>query len=168
MPYTSLCDEAVTAVEESGHDPLRVDVSGSDDAYWGLLSGLWAKRETFVVVEHDIVIPPTAIDELVNCPGEWCGFATPYVGTLWVGLSCTKFEASLLKDFSGVLDEVATMSDVGHDQKHWCRLDAWIHSVLEREGVEQHPHRGRLGHHRDGVVRYSVGDTIMPSHGCWR
>lgn len=168
MPYTDLHGEAVTAVEESGHDLLKVDVSGSEDAYWELLSSLWAQQRTFVLVEHDIVVSPEAIDELLNCPGEWCGFAMPYAGTLWAGLSCTKFEHPLLRDFPGVLDEVATMSDVGHPQKHWCRLDAWIHHVLEREGVEKHPHRGRLGHYRDGAVRYSVSDTIMPSHNCWR
>jgi len=168
MPYTNLREEAVVAVEESGHDLLRVDVSGSDDAYWELLNDLWTTGKTFVIVEHDIVVPPTAIDELLNCPGEWCGFATPYVGTLWAGLSCTKFEGTLLKDFPDLMEIVATMSDVGHDQKHWCRLDAWMHHVLEDEEVEQHQHRGRLGHVRDGVVRYSVTDTIMPSHDCWR
>ena len=168
MAYTNLQEQAVAAVKESGHDLITVDVSGSDDAYWNLFDQLWKAKQTFVVVEHDIVVSPDAIDELLMCASPWCGFVMPYCGTWYSGLSCTKFEASILKAHPKALQKVATMSDVGHGQKHWCRLDGWLQGVLNGWGEEKHEHRGHIGHIRDGQVRYGLTDGVMPSHDCWR
>lgn len=165
MPYTQAGQfPEAEAAAEVGHDLLKVNVGGNDEAYWDLLHGLWAKQQTFVVVEHDIVVTPDAVDELLACQRPWCSFAYTYAGTQYAGLGCAKFEAKLMTAHPDVFDIVATMSDEGHNQKHWCRLDGWSQNVLrDTYGEELHVHIGGLVH-----IRRSGESVPMPSHGCWR
>ena len=94
MPYTQGGQYPEAEAALRGYDPVMADVSHSDEAYWGLLAGLWHKGETFVVVEHDVVVPPNAIDELLACSRPWCSFVVEYFVSDYAGLSCAKFEIS--------------------------------------------------------------------------
>ena len=156
VPATNLRREVVDALNETGHGYRIVDVSSTDRAYYDLLSGLWADGESFCVVEHDIVIHDTALAELENCPGDWCGFAHRYIDDVGYGMGCVKFSAALIARNPDALARVGVMFDARHPKKHWCRLDAWLQgAVLPFAGEE------RCGHSRI-VTHLGHGSA----HGC--
>lgn len=136
-------------------------VGGSDDAYWGLLRKLWLERETFCIVEHDVVLRGNTLAELEACESPWCAFPVPYMDGEYAGLACVKFDAFLIASAPQALDDVALMENAQHPRKHWCMVDAWLQgSVLPRTRLSRHVHQPALRHVRpDGL-------SPWPSHGC--
>jgi len=167
MPYVPpLRPEVVQAL--AGWDVAFVDVSGSDEAYWQLLADLWAKGAGFLIIEHDILVRPDSLDELVACHEPWCSFQVPYVGRVYAGLSCAKFSAGLIARYPDALDRIAELEDERHPPKHWCRLDSHLQShVLNPGGETMHVHGPPLGHLRDDLSPASPW-AIAPAHDCWR
>jgi hypothetical protein len=156
QPYARLRPEVVRAL--SGQAVEFRDVSGSDDAYWTLLRDLWAKGETFCIVEHDVVVRPDSLAELAACPSPWCAFEVPYLDRLYAGLACTRFSADLLARYPDALGTISELSDEDHPPKHWCRLDSWLQGyVLHPGGETMCVHGPPLEHVRDGTA---------PAHGC--
>lgn len=136
--------------------PRYVDVSSSEDAYWQLLSSLWADGQDVVIVEHDVIPDADAIEDLLDCPEPWCAQPYPYVyDRLNWGLACTMFTATAMKRVPDLWTHVAVMSDYLHPPLHWCRLDAWSHRVLTAHGIDRHDHGLQVWHERDTT-----------SHGC--
>lgn len=157
VPYTYVGREVATALGATHRPWDMLPVGGSDRDYYDLLTRLWAEGETFVIVEHDIVVHPTAIDELEQCTHEWCGFPH-YYGRygLTYGLGCVKFDAALMARHPDAMIRVGVMSDPTHPKRHWCRLDAWLQGTVL-------PHRGEVKHCHDTPVRH-LGTGC--SHGC--
>lgn len=110
-----------------------------DEAYWRLVTGLWAKGEGFTVVEHDIVVHPGGIQELENCSEPWCLF--PYycsVGWIVDGLGCTKFSSEFIRQYPQFFEEPYPAC-CAHT-KHYCGLDRFIaHRGIEL-GIKPHVH----------------------------
>jgi hypothetical protein len=137
----------------------EVYVGARDDAYWELLNGLWSKRQSFIVVEHDIVVRANTLVELENCPYEWCSFGAPYFGGVYHGLGCVKFSDTLISRHPKALEHVAVHPpDAKHPPKHYCRLDAYLQEELSSE--YRHCHETVLEH-----VRPYDGPPL-PAHGC--
>jgi hypothetical protein len=107
-----------------------VDVSGADDAYFGLLAELWSEQQPFIIVEHDVVVNVRAMVSLELCANEWCGCPYRYLGGTIVGLGCTKFAAALMHEIPDLFDLVAHLEDDTHPPRHWCRLDAWVQRAM--------------------------------------
>ncbi len=162
MPYTRVDQDVTRALDATGCAWEPHDVSGDEEAYWRLLSTLWAAGKTFAIVEHDVVVRATTLEELRNCPSPWCSFQVPYVGgCAYAGLGCAKFDAELIRRHPDALNEVATFSDEQHSPRHWCRLDHWLQDcVLKRRGEAMCVHGPPLKHLR------ANGDPMLPSHGC--
>ena len=147
---------------ETGREWEEVDVSGSDTAYWELLSDLWAEGESFVVVEHDIIIRHDTLDELEACPEPWCGFPVAYLGGEYPGMACVKFTDRIISACPGALIQSGRMSTDQHSPGHWCTTDHFLQMVVlpAAVGHHKHVHSPALGHYRaDGL-------PPMPSHGC--
>ena len=152
VPFTKVMPEVATALP----DAEWIDVSGSDEAYWEMFRTLWAARETFVVVEHDIVTTTDHIDDLLLCPSEWCasGYDFENLGMIH-GLGCAKFEASLMERLPDAFDVIGTWQTSEHPPRHWCSLDSWVQAYLGQQRVRCHHH---------GVVRHL---SVRRSHdGC--
>lgn len=161
VAYTEVAPGVLEALDSTGWPYELADVSEADDSYWSLLAGLWAGGETFVIVEHDVIVRPDTMAELAACGSVWCGHKTPYIHGDYAGMGCSKFGADMLRAVPDALDQVAVMTDSAHAAKHWCRVDAWLQShVLPRAGFSQHLHEPSLGHYRP----YS--GPAKPSHGC--
>jgi hypothetical protein len=160
VPYARnpLAQEVIDALEATGVNCHPVDLSGSDRAYFDLLSSLWVVGETFCLVEHDIVIHPTALDELSTCPNDWCAFPYPYGGPkLAYGMGCVKFSADLIARNPDAMLRVAVLSDEKHPARHWCRLDAWLQGcVLPSNGEQRCEHETPVKHLERGCA-----------HRCW-
>jgi hypothetical protein len=135
-------------------------VTDSDDAYFDLLSGLWTAGESFIVVEHDVLVRSSSLDELEGCSSPWCAFQVSYVGTTWAGLSCAKFTAELMGRYPNAFTAISEASDVRHPPKHWCRIDSWLRGYLGDRDETLCEHAPPLEHRPDT-------DHVMPSHDCW-
>jgi len=154
-PYTRISPATREALDSSGYAWEPHDVSGSDDAYWGVLAGLWAAGEDFAVVEHDIIPAPGALASFEACAHGWCSCPYPYLAGTYAGLGCTRFRAGLIARQPDLMDVVATMSNDSHPPKSWCTLDAWIQVVLRQRGENMCTAHPEAGH-----------PSRSPSHGC--
>lgn len=161
LPHTEVKPGVREALRATGLEWSEFDVSGSDNAYWDLLSQMWRRRDTIVIIEQDIIVRPDSIDEMLDCTEEWCAFSYPYLAGTYPGLGCAKFEGSLLQRWPDVMDHVATMSNDDHPRKHYCTLDAFMRSTLMGLGVIQHVHGPPVGHWRPYTDRIP-----QPTHGC--
>jgi len=158
MPVAGDVDDRVRdALEATGWPVYGVDVSISPRAYFDLLFEYWADGATFTVIEHDMVVHATALEELDACPYEWCAFPYRY-GTheRHYGLGCAKFGEELIARNPDAMRRVGTMRDMNHPARHWCRLDAWLQGVV-LPGSGEHMHR-----HERSVRHLGCGN----SHGC--
>src|ERR1700674_3770858 len=62
------------------------DVGASDTAYGQLVATLWAKGESFLLLEHDVLPTVALLEEMWACPSPWCaGFAYAYHGAVMPG-----------------------------------------------------------------------------------
>jgi hypothetical protein len=150
------------ALSRASADYLVIPLQG-DDGYWRALRALWGEGEGFIVVEHDIVVWPGAMAELVACPRDWCQCPYSYgrAGGTIVGLGCTKFSTFLLDRYPDVMEEawdpVPEMTDHRHPPGHWCRLDARLQRVLVDHGETPHFDHSEVEH---------LGG-LYPAHDCF-
>lgn len=156
LPHVGAERAVSQALDATGWTWEDVNVGDSDHAYYDLLSGLWSVGETVAIVEHDIVVHPSALDELAECPHDWCAFGYDYMGYPHYGLGCVKFGAGLMARNPDAMRRVGWLSDARHERRHWCRLDAWLQEVvLPGEGERLHRHTPFVSHLGRGC-----------SHGC--
>lgn len=156
VPFVSLRTETVHALYG---ETVRYAPVDATDGYWQLLADLWAARRTAIIVEQDIVVNETTVDELKICGHDWCAMPFPYRGNdRAFALACTKFSSALMERNPDLMEVIGQYSDAKHPPRHWCRLDAWIYAELSGRGERRHEHtRAKpLGH---------VGPQY-PSHGC--
>jgi len=93
-----------------------VDVSHCEFAYFCLIAKLWAagagEGESFILLEHDVLPTVALLEEMWDCPHEWChAYSWRYTSPLYPGetrpahptrqretaLFCHKISASLLR-----------------------------------------------------------------------
>jgi hypothetical protein len=148
--------KVVIALNKTGREFERVNVSKSDEHYWRLFDKLWKAGEEFVNIEQDIVVSPTILDELENCPAEWCSVAYPYLNGQYPGLGCVRFRAALLQRRPNAVIEAGEWSNAAHKPKHWCAVDHSLTLALNRAGETKHVHYEGVDH---------LGDH-WPTHGC--
>lgn len=147
--------DTVDAVAASGLPSQLVEMRGQGD-YHDLIADLWHDGETFLTVEQDVVPHAGALQELANCPEEWCAFAYDYPPFgQYAGMGCAKFSAALIKRFPDALTATGSWHDERHPPKHWCRVDGWLKQYLLERGARQHVH-GLVAHHHKG----------RPAHDC--
>jgi hypothetical protein len=154
LPYTKLRKPVIRALDATGYEYERHDVSGSDRDYFDLLVRLWDQGETFCIVEHDIVIHPTALSELHVCSGDWCGFPHTYAGQTGYWLGCVKFTDRLIQRHRDLIARLGVIHGMNYPRRHWYRLDPFLQQVLLPNDGEQkceHP----------TVVRH-LGDCVAP------
>jgi hypothetical protein len=110
-----------------------------DESYYRLLASMWAAGETFATVEHDIVCWPGALQQLENCPEQWC--TLPYycsVGWIKDGLGCTKFSEQLIRRYPDFLKE--PFPNCCQHTRFYCGLDRLIAHRAQELGLEPHVH----------------------------
>jgi hypothetical protein len=125
---------------------ILADVSASDYSYHALVKDLWNKGESFLLVEEDVLAPPTLLKKMAGCPEPWCGaYGWRFSGPVGPGetkpqhpkrekefaLFCNKFDASLLARTKGMLDR---------SPLKWTQLDLAILGTLAQRGAERHEH----------------------------
>lgn len=160
-PYVTYAPGVTEALDATGWPWRQAYVGDSDEDYWTLLSNLWGDGEAFALVEHDVLVRPDTLAELADCAEPWCSFVIPYLGGEYAGMACVKFSAELIAACPDALGIVGLMSNgEQHPRKHWCTLDSFLQSTLQRTGTARHVHQPALGH-----VRPYDGSP-WPVHGC--
>lgn len=149
VPFTNLREQTKSALDT--YSPVQAeyfDVSAHDEAYFDLLKSVWNDGEGFIVIEHDIEVRPTTIDELIGCEHDWCAF--PYAmggGNDATALGCTKFSDNLVKAVPSFPDWLSMRGDPWAPARHWARLDTRTFAILTEQGYEEHRHEPSVGHH---------------------
>lgn len=131
-------EEAAIALAGAAPNARFVQMYAPHD-YWRFLDELWHRGESFIIVEHDIVVTPEVISKLVRCPRPWC--ANPYLqlpGEPVTGLGCTKFSARLLR--------AVDPFDPGPTHVIWQNVDYELCSRLRAAGYENHVHTPVVRH----------------------
>lgn len=147
--------------------PHSVGKTGPDDIYSHLddyfcfLRDQWevsryqSHGEPLLILGPDMLPWPGALEELVNCSSDWCGFGYPDLDAIWWGLGCAKFSHALMHDFpDAVLDVAKEPSTPLHPSCHWCTLDENLQRSLRRYGLEMHRHGPPIGRLHGTVNRH--------------
>lgn len=126
--------------------PVRLDPN-EDTAYLAFWADVWAKRETAIVVEHDVYASPEALEDLERCPHGWCTQPYDYLQMKgYRGLGCVKFSGRLMEVVPELWWVVSQMWDDKHKPGHWCRLDEFSKIVLRKRGIQRCDHNIKVDH----------------------
>ena len=100
--YVPWAERNQLVVESVPPGTTWVDVRGGLNTYHAALAEMWAKGEDFAVIEHDVVIHDTVVEQFENCPEPWCVFGYDNMcheacREAWANmLGCTRFRAELI------------------------------------------------------------------------
>ena len=119
---------------------------GGDEYYHRLLSDLWEDQEDVIIVEHDVLPWPGAIEELAQCPYPWCScsykIGLSQTGKAGYGIyhtfGCTKFSSHFMGQLPYVWSQI--------ESRHWRHLDAQLSAAAVAVGQIPHPHRPPVLH----------------------
>jgi hypothetical protein len=143
-PYTQLRPQTRDALEQlSPVEPDFVDVGGSHDSYFWTLARLWAQAETFVLVEHDIVVHPDVFTAFLGCRQPWCAFVYERAGNVGPGLGCTRFRRELMLARPRAIAALEHDGGGGVPARDWRRLDVRVEVALAGRA---HLHRPPVTH----------------------
>lgn len=102
--------------------------------YWQYFVDRWQEGKTFINVEHDIAFWPGALEEIWDCPRDWCMYAyscdhdfiinTPYLGLV-------KFDKSFIEP---------TKDQWQDTNKNWQVLDQELNRFARACGFTPHQH----------------------------
>jgi hypothetical protein len=145
VPYvrTMLRPETHRAVlqQRPGAELVELPLT-SPTAYARLLIAKLTLGQTVVVVEQDVVPPPTAIRNLLRCRHAWCTHPMRHGGHRKVDLlGLAKFGA-WIHTLHPRWVECALLGGLGgYHWPHWRSLDTLIARYLRHVGIEPHVHR---------------------------
>lgn len=99
--------------------------------YGKLIADLWRQGRGFILVEHDIVPWPGALDAMWKCPEYWCGYPYPYFYYTYApdsrrqmlrshACGCVKFSDVLVKGWPDLPTERRW------EEHHWESLDGLV------------------------------------------
>jgi hypothetical protein len=117
-----------------GLSPRFAPVSHDHD-YWKLFCELWREGKTVVLIEHDVLPWPGAIEELLACPALWCSCSYRINGGYGIhhAFGCTKISADFMQLLPDVWQRIIN--------REWHALDSQLCHAALQAGQVPHPHR---------------------------
>jgi len=117
---------AAVALRAEGLEPEVWNVGINAKAYSKILFEYWNDHEGFIVVEHDIIPWPGALEKLWACKQLWCGHSYPlHAQGLFGGyLGCTKFSAELCDTYPKVMNRAW--------EESWQKIDGYVLTELRK------------------------------------
>jgi hypothetical protein len=150
-PYVDLqyATEVTLRTEEANTE--FVYTGHNETAYYEMAKKAWSEKETFIIVEHDVVIWPGALRALWDCEKSLCVYYAPGpVGV--VGLGCVKYGSELMLRLPDHLNNVLA------ENKSWRVLDREMTYRLFDHGISFHTHEPMISHINPG--RYNFENMI--------
>jgi hypothetical protein len=125
---------------EIGAKPIQMT---NDSDYFDLLEELWEAKESFIVLEQDVVGTLKDHRRMLKCPKPYC--IAPYPGPgdrmLDTGLGFTRFRKEIIETYPDLFLKIRTDKDSEPFRfKDWRRLDVRIFSQLNMAGSPPHLH----------------------------
>ncbi len=149
VPYTDAKNPAFAAAKLNFEclalRPRYVDMNAELDApyaYHRLIHSLWAEGKPFILVEHDILPWPGALEQLWECECAWGAFRYHVLGNLAAYLGCVKFDPLKLGP-----------CPLPEEPMPWTKLDLHIVKTLTSRGERGHVHNPPVCHLNRGHQR---------------
>ncbi len=131
---------AASALSVEGVD-FHLAIMWDELGYGTLLSYLWNVGGGFIVLEHDVVPFPGALDSLAECNEEWCVHKYARApGKLHYALGCMKVSDSLIDKTKDLPDRYSWQ------ETKWSQLDGKVYPGLLEVIKEPHIHEPPLAH----------------------
>jgi len=137
VPYSETRDPLVLRVvmanlSYQGHRVAYVRVSEDTD-YAQVVSDWWSRP--FILVEHDILPWPGALERIWECSEPWCRYAYPLGDPpiIEAYLGCVKFRPEAL-------------GPIEIEGKTWRELDGTVEKELTERGFQAHLHEPPVIH----------------------
>lgn len=137
IPYTEILD--VTRISLRGHKYDMVEMEG-EYGYSQFFKKCWEKGEDFINVEHDSVVWPGAVQQLIDCPHPWCAYdfssksnweVENSQGILHsIPLACMKFTKEFMEKIPHAWDE----------EVNWRECDVHLFKKASEAGLKIHQH----------------------------
>ncbi len=160
LPYAKIDPRCAAAL---ANVPVEaVEMRGEEDYYW-LLHRLWREGESFLLIEHDVVIHDQVVPTVATCGHAWCGYPYTVIGYFGTFLGCTHFGAQLMRWYPTLMDVVATRNlpgtrnDQENNKRFWAHLDVRMISALREAGYIQEQHYPPVQH---------AGRHVTIPHAC--
>lgn len=125
VPYTK---RVVETIEAAPPGTIFIDVSGGVTAYWEALCDIWAKGETFAIIEHDVICRPDVVEQFDACPEPWCLFGYtpichPECQEAWRNqLGLTRFRSELMAAVPDALTSIPDEVAYRQRRRDWHNL----------------------------------------------
>lgn len=117
------------------------------DGYPDLLQRLWDKKQTFIVVEQDVVPTSSQLSSLWECSESWCAFPYRDVEDFnsedWICayLGCAKLSESFIESLPDIWKDMPV--------KDWHICDCHLTHYAQERGFKVHQHTPRVKHLKD-------------------
>lgn len=141
-------------LEMQGLRPQYERLDGTLDAeyaYDRLFRRLWAEGQPFVIVEHDILPWPGAVQAIWTCDRPWCGYQYLIFGQMRVQLGCVKFDPARLGD--------CPLPDI---PMAWHSLDWAVIQSMASRGESGHLHEPAVSHLNWSHQRMTASMVVRP------
>lgn len=155
VPYTKV---EATTVANAPMDAVWIDVAASDSAYYAALLDIWGSRETFALLEHDVICRPDVIRAFEECPEPWCSYGYSNIccqdengyspcQEAWANqLGCVRFRKELIEAAPRAL------SSIPPEHWDWRNVCDRIGERLRAAGHSHHWHRPGVDHRGAGWI----------------
>lgn len=113
--------------------PCEIVALQGDYDYGEAVAGMWAQGDEIVVLEHDVVPWPGAMNAISGCEHPWCVYEYPFApNALGHAIGCLRVSEELVRSDLDLPDMWAGVP--------WNQLDAALYRALAAASGEREPH----------------------------
>lgn len=114
--------------------PCEIAVCSADLDYGDALAAMWSRGEGFVVIEHDVVPWPGAMEAWASCEHPWCTYRYPFApGKIRNALGCVRFSDELVRAHPDLPEQ--------WQGAHWNEMDGRVYRAVKGVlGTREDPH----------------------------
>jgi hypothetical protein len=125
-----------------------IDCSSSEYSYFAMFRDEWRKKQTFCIIEQDVVPTMKGIESLQRCNHLWCGCPYFIGGQYAVCLGCTRFDKQLMVRYPNLPEQVSALRQGDIPPTIWWRMDVNIAELLMKFlGHNVHNHSRHRANH---------------------
>ena len=139
VPYTEIQPATLECLKPYEYTAVKM-VEETD--YQRYCEQRWVEGESFITIEHDTAFKPEAIEELENCPEEWCAFGvTGNQEDQSTDFTSEPPTLALMKIGRGFIEKCSDMwGGLYPRQIPWKWCDSWLAWYARTNGLTCHRH----------------------------